>query len=110
MLAKIAKKRGLSSHPIPLIFIDTLYHFDETLQLAKKVEKRYKLQVKIYKPPGVENVTEFEAKYGQQLWEKDEETYDYLVKVNLLTFFFFTRPRHARRFQILTSSPLNHCV
>ena len=34
-----------------------------------------------YKPPGVDTAKEFEAKYGEKLWESDEASYDYLVKV-----------------------------
>lgn len=32
MLSKIARKAGHKAPTVPLIFIDTLYHFDETLQ------------------------------------------------------------------------------
>lgn len=35
----------------------------------------------VYTPPGTATVAEFEKKWGPQLWEKDDETYDYLVKV-----------------------------
>ncbi|KAK4700687.1 phosphoadenosine phosphosulfate reductase, partial [Phenoliferia sp. Uapishka_3] len=81
MLNKIARKAGHKSNTVPLIFIDTLYHFDETLALAQKVKKRYGVDLRVFKPPGVESVAEFEAKYGEELWKTDEDTYDYLVKV-----------------------------
>lgn len=81
MISRISKKKGASTHLVPLIFIDTLYHFEQTLKLAAKVEKRYKVELSIYKPPGVETVAEFEARYGAELWTTDEDTYDYLVKV-----------------------------
>jgi len=80
MIFNISKRRKLP-HLVPLIFVDTLYHFEETIQLKEKVEKKYKLNVIIYRPPGVKNTEEFEEKYGQRLWETDEDTYDYLVKV-----------------------------
>lgn len=35
----------------------------------------------IYTPPGVSTEQEFAAKYGDKLWETDEASYDYLVKV-----------------------------
>ena len=35
----------------------------------------------VYKPPGVSTTEEFEKKYGEKLWETDEASYDYLVKV-----------------------------
>ncbi|CAL1700257.1 unnamed protein product [Somion occarium] len=71
----------ITSNPPPLIFIDTLYHFAETLELVEDVKKRYGLDVHVYKPEGCEIVEDFEKKYGDKLWERDEQTYDYLVKV-----------------------------
>lgn len=81
MIARITKLRSAPEHLVPMIFIDTLYHFDETLALVDRVERKYDLKVNVYKPPAVSNVDEFEAMYGKQLWDTDEETYDYLVKV-----------------------------
>jgi len=75
MLSKI------TTSPPPLIFIDTLYHFPETYELVEEVTKRYGQPVHVFKPEGCETVQDFEAKYGERLWETDEATYDYLVKV-----------------------------
>jgi phosphoadenosine phosphosulfate reductase len=75
MLSKIT-----STSP-PLIFIDTLYHFPETYELVDDVKKKYNVPVHVYKPEGCNTVAEFEKKYGQRLWEADEDTYDYAVKV-----------------------------
>ncbi|POY72933.1 putative Phosphoadenylyl-sulfate reductase (thioredoxin) [Rhodotorula taiwanensis] len=80
MIANLSKRRK-TAHLVPLIFLDTLYHFDETMDLARRVEKKYKAPLHIFRPPGVETTKEFEAKYGERLWETDEDTYDYLVKV-----------------------------
>ncbi|KAF8977274.1 hypothetical protein BGZ46_007510 [Entomortierella lignicola] len=68
-------------HPVPLIFIDTLYHFQETLDLAQRVQDHYNIPLKVYKPLNCETTEDFERQYGQQLWESDEISYDYLVKV-----------------------------
>ncbi|KAF9114407.1 hypothetical protein BGX27_010878 [Mortierella sp. AM989] len=68
-------------HPVPLIFIDTLYHFQETLDLAQRVQDHYNIPLKIYKPQNCETTEDFERQYGLQLWESDEISYDYLVKV-----------------------------
>ncbi|KAI0080867.1 phosphoadenylyl-sulfate reductase [Panus rudis PR-1116 ss-1] len=75
MLSKI------TSNPPPLIFIDTLYHFPETLELVEEVKRRYGRDVHVYKPKDCETVQDFEKKYGEKLWERDETMYDYLVKV-----------------------------
>lgn len=67
---------------IELIFMDTLYHFPQTLDLVERVKEQYPhLQIHTYKPAGCETVEEFEQKHGEQLWETDEDLYDYTVKV-----------------------------
>ena len=76
----------LTPSPPPLIFLDTLYHFPETYELVEDVKKRYSVPVHVFKPDGCENVQDFEAKYGEKLWEKDEDKYDYLVKVRLYVY------------------------
>ena len=77
MLSKITQS------PPPLIFVDTLYHFQETYELVEEVKTRYGRDVAVYKPEGCANAADFEKKYGEKLWETDEVTYDYLVKVRL---------------------------
>jgi phosphoadenosine phosphosulfate reductase len=89
MISKISRKRK-QPHLVPLVFIDTLYHFQETLDLVKEVEKKYKVEVQVFYPPGVSTTAEFEAKYGEKLWEEDEDTYDYLVKVRFRFSLFLT--------------------
>ncbi|KLO16310.1 phosphoadenylyl-sulfate reductase [Schizopora paradoxa] len=71
----------LTATPPPLIFIDTLYHFPETLQLVEVVKARYGRKVHVYKPEGCDTVQVFEEKHGERLWERNEKMYDYLVKV-----------------------------
>ena len=63
------------------IFLDTLHHFPETLQLAETASETYLAPLHIYRPHGVSTIKEFAAKYGERLWETDETSYDYLVKV-----------------------------
>lgn len=77
MLSKI------TSNPPPLIFIDTLYHFQETYELVDEVREKYKCPIHVYKPEGCATVQDFEKKYGEKLWERDEELYDFAVKVRL---------------------------
>ncbi|EKM59865.1 uncharacterized protein PHACADRAFT_250637 [Phanerochaete carnosa HHB-10118-sp] len=75
MLSKI------TPNPPPLIFIDTLYHFQETYELVEDVRKKYNCPLHVYKPDGCETVQDFEKKFGEKLWERDEELYDFSVKV-----------------------------
>jgi len=68
--------------PVPLIFIDTLFHFPETLALVDQVRQRYPShRIYVYRPEGVQTVAAFEALHGLEFWKKDESTYDYVVKV-----------------------------
>jgi hypothetical protein len=71
----------LTDSPPPLIFLDTLYHFSETYELVEEVKERYNVPVNVFKPYSCENVEEFEELFGERLWEVDEGTYDYAVKV-----------------------------
>ena len=75
MLSKI------TTSPPPLVFLDTLYHFQETYELVEEVKSRYGVPVHVYKPEGCETAQDFEAKFGERHWEVDEANYDYVVKV-----------------------------
>lgn len=75
MLSKI------TTSPPPLIFLDTLYHFQETYELVGEVKSRYGVPVHVYKPEGCVTVQDFEAKFGERYWEVDEANYDFVVKV-----------------------------
>ena len=70
-------------HPsIELIFIDTLYHFPQTLDLVERVKEKYpRQQIHTYKPKDCDTTADFESQHGEQLWETDEELYDYIAKV-----------------------------
>jgi phosphoadenosine phosphosulfate reductase len=70
-----------SQSPPPLIFIDTLYHFNETLDLVERVKRRYGVPIHIYRPKDCDTTQDFEDKYGKFFWIEDEDRYDYLVKV-----------------------------
>ena len=66
---------------LELIFLDTLYHFSETLDLVERIKARYNSQIHIFKPVGAETTADFERIYGERLWETDEDRYDYVAKV-----------------------------
>jgi phosphoadenosine phosphosulfate reductase len=78
ILSKISPDR----HRVPLIFIDTLHHFPETLALLDTVKQRYPTAIfHVYTPEGTPNVSSFTAKHGSELWNTNESLYDFLVKV-----------------------------
>ncbi|KAH8158017.1 hypothetical protein CIB48_g10236 [Xylaria polymorpha] len=70
------------SLPVEIIFLDTLYHFQETHQLVRRVQERYPdVRLHTFLPDGCETLSEFEERHGRMLWEKDGEKYDYVAKV-----------------------------
>jgi phosphoadenosine phosphosulfate reductase len=78
MLSRISPER----HPVPLIFIDTLHHFPETLSLLSKVKHRYPTaEFNIFTPERTPTASSFTAAHGPELWSKNGGLYDYLVKV-----------------------------
>lgn len=81
-LDMIHKLSPEGTHAVPLIFINTLYHFPETLALAAEASQKYGAQMHVYMPPAAQSSSQFESIYGERLWEEDEESYDYLVKVS----------------------------
>ncbi|KAL7275296.1 3'-phosphoadenylsulfate reductase [Rhizina undulata] len=69
-------------HNVDLIFLDTLYHFKETLELVDRVKARYpKVNLHVFRPDGCERVEDFERINGKNLWEVNDNLYDYLAKV-----------------------------
>jgi phosphoadenosine phosphosulfate reductase len=77
----LSKLEGPLKHNIDLIFLDTLYHFDETYALVDKVRRRYGTPVHVYKPAGCDTAEDFNHKHGNKLWDTNDELYDYVAKV-----------------------------
>ncbi|KAF2397432.1 3' phosphoadenylyl thiosulfotransferase [Trichodelitschia bisporula] len=78
MLSKIAIDN--KSLP-PLIFLDTLHHFPETLALVDRVTAKYPQPLHVYKPAGCETAADFTAQHGERFWDVDDERYDWVAKV-----------------------------
>ena len=84
MLSKIQRDWPQSPR-IDLIFLDTLYHFKETYELVERVQERYpELKVHVFKPYGAETTEQFEARYGEKVYETESELYDWVAKVEPL--------------------------
>lgn len=78
----IIAKRYPEKSPVDLVFIDTLHHFKETLDLVERVRTAYpQTALHVYLPEGVATEVEFATRYGEKLWDENELYYDYLVKV-----------------------------
>ena len=77
--------RDLKANPaVPVIFLDTLHHFPETLATVEKAREIYGLDVRVYRARGVDSRETFAARYGEALWESDVNRFHYLTKVEPL--------------------------
>ncbi|MBV9385651.1 MAG: phosphoadenosine phosphosulfate reductase [Chroococcidiopsidaceae cyanobacterium CP_BM_ER_R8_30] len=70
--------------PVPVLFLDTLHHFPQTLDLVAKARKIYNLNLKTYKVPEVDTRAAFATQYGEALWEKDIAKFHQLTKIEPL--------------------------
>jgi phosphoadenosine phosphosulfate reductase len=64
---------------LPVVFVDTLHHFPETLAHVERVRARYGLDLRVYRP--ALDLAGIEARYGPRLWERDLELYQQVTKV-----------------------------
>ncbi|MEO1391922.1 MAG: phosphoadenosine phosphosulfate reductase [Cyanobacteria bacterium J06634_5] len=72
------------SHPVPVIFLDTLHLFPETLETAAKAKAFYNLDLHTYQAIGADSAATFAKRYGDKLWEKDVDRFYALTKVEPL--------------------------
>ncbi|MBD1938912.1 phosphoadenosine phosphosulfate reductase [Microcoleus sp. FACHB-68] len=70
--------------PVPVLFLDTLHHFRETLELVENSKNLYNLDLRVYKIEGVDSREAFAEEYGEALWEKDVQKFHYITKVEPL--------------------------
>ena len=66
---------------LPVLFIDTLHHFPESLEHAEITRKHYNLDMRVYRSKEASSQAEFEEKHGKEVWKLEPERYDRLVKV-----------------------------
>ncbi|KJH70342.1 phosphoadenosine phosphosulfate reductase [Aliterella atlantica] len=71
-------------HPVPVMFLDTLHHFPQTLELVGKLKEQYNLDLKIYKTPDIDTREAFTAKHGEALWDKDISQFHQITKIEPL--------------------------
>lgn len=70
--------------PVPVLFLDTLHHFSQTLELVAQAQELYHLNLKVYKIKGVNSRKAFATKYGEALWDTDVTKFHQLTKVEPL--------------------------
>ena len=72
------------AQPVPVLFLDTLHHFPQTLELVRKATEFYKLNLKVYKVPDVDSREAFAKRYGEALWDRDIDKFYQLTKIEPL--------------------------
>lgn len=72
------------NHPVPIIFLDTLHLFPETLDTARKAQAHYQLDLHTYTAIGAHSRASFAARYGENLWDTDIDRFYELTKVEPL--------------------------
>lgn len=72
------------ANPTPVIFLDTLFHFPESLELVSKAKDKYNLNLQIYKTLEADSRESFNAKFGDELWEKDVAKFHQVTKIEPL--------------------------
>jgi phosphoadenosine phosphosulfate reductase len=70
--------------PVPVLFLDTLHHFPQTLELVAKAQAFYDLNLKVYRVLDIKTRKQFAARYGKALWDKDVEKFHELTKIEPL--------------------------
>ncbi len=68
----------------PIIFLDTLFHFPETIDLVQKATDHYTLNLKRYKTLSANSREEFAAKFGDELWNRDILKFHEVTKIEPL--------------------------
>lgn len=72
------------NHPLPVIFLDTLHLFPETLETASKAKSVYNLDLHTYRAKGVSSREAFAKRYGDELWKRDIDKFYEITKVEPL--------------------------
>lgn len=70
--------------PVPVMFLDTLHHFQETLELVEKATKHYNLDLRTYKVPNIDTREAFAEAFGDALWDADIQKFHYVTKIEPL--------------------------
>lgn len=70
--------------PVPVLFLDTLHHFPQTLDLVAKAKGIYHLNLQIYRTLKAKTRPEFAAKFGEALWDSNITKFHEITKIEPL--------------------------
>ncbi len=66
--------------PVPVIFLNTLHHFPETLEFVAACQNLYQLDLRIYQPLEAKDRKTFAKRFGKDLWKTDLTKFHQLTK------------------------------
>lgn len=72
------------AQPIPVLFLETLHHFPETLEFVAQAEQTYDLNLKVYQTTQADPQKDFAALYGKAFWHTDVHKFHYVIKIEPL--------------------------
>ncbi|NEP15627.1 MAG: phosphoadenosine phosphosulfate reductase [Leptolyngbya sp. SIO4C1] len=73
-------KRDLKAN-VPVVFLDTLHLFPETLETMRQASAEYDLDVHIFHARGLHSRQAFARRYGDRLWEHNINRFYELTKI-----------------------------
>lgn len=84
VITDILYRQLKTAQPVPVIFLDTLHHFPETLALVEQAQSQYNLNLQVYKVPNIDTREAFAARYGEALWDTDIQKFHQITKIEPL--------------------------
>lgn len=84
LITDILYRQLQPAQPVPVLFLDTLHHFPQTLELVEKAKQIYALNLQVYKVPNLNTRAEFAAHFGEALWEQDISRFHHVTKIEPL--------------------------
>jgi phosphoadenosine phosphosulfate reductase len=69
---------------VPVVFLDTLFHFPQTLDLVAAARTCYGLKLKVYGPAAASSRGAFQTLFGDAPWESDLQAFHRVTKVEPL--------------------------
>jgi len=84
VITHILYKLLAPAKPVPVVFLNTLYHFPESLETVAKVKEAYNIDLQVYKIPDIDSREAFAARHGEALWESNVREFHRLTKIEPL--------------------------